>query len=256
MNEAEIKEAVRKSWDRSSTMYDRTPGHRIGTVEEKAAWKQELSRDIPSPPQRVLDVGCGTGAMGLLFAEMGHQVTGIDLSVEMMAKARKKAEENGLAFDLRTGDAENLPFEDSSFDVIVNRHLLWTLPNPEVALKDWHRVLNTGGVVLIIDGVWNDKSLPTRAKIWMSNVLTRIFEPEDTHHKSYDRALREQLPHDGGVPKETMLSYLDRAGFARMQFRDLMYIREIQKPELPWYRRLSPGKSYYILVGKKQEKSG
>ena len=69
------------------------------TEEEKVAWKQELARNMPESPQRVLDIGCGTGVMGLLFAEMGHQVTGVDLSEAMIAKAREKA------------DAQNLPIE-------------------------------------------------------------------------------------------------------------------------------------------------
>ena len=76
MIDHEIKDAIRKSWDLSSVMYDNCPGHGIGTDEEKFVWKQELSRNLPESPQKVLDVGCGTGVMGLLFAEMGHQVTG------------------------------------------------------------------------------------------------------------------------------------------------------------------------------------
>ena len=73
MIDHEIKDAVRKSWDHSSGKYDNCPGHGIGTGEEKAAWKQELNRNLPVSLLKVLDVGCGTGAMGLLFAEMGHQ---------------------------------------------------------------------------------------------------------------------------------------------------------------------------------------
>ncbi|MCU0630384.1 MAG: class I SAM-dependent methyltransferase, partial [Methanoregulaceae archaeon] len=161
MIDHEIKDAVRKSWDHSSVMYDSCPGHGIGTEEEKVAWKQELARNIPESPQRVLDIGCGTAVMGLLFAEMGHQVTGVDLSEAMIAKAREKADAQNLPIELRTGDAEHLPFSNGSFDVVVNRHLVWTLPHPEIALKEWNRVLKKGGVVLIIEGIWNDRSLST-----------------------------------------------------------------------------------------------
>jgi SAM-dependent methyltransferase len=76
MIDHEIKDTVRRSWDHSSGRYDSCPGHGIGTEEEKVAWKRELTRNLTESPLRVLDVGCGTGAMALLFAEMGHQVMG------------------------------------------------------------------------------------------------------------------------------------------------------------------------------------
>lgn len=250
MNNTEIKEAVRKSWDRSSETYDKSPGHMIGTREEKDAWMRELSRNLPQSPQAILDVGCGTGAMGLLFAEMGHYVTGVDLSEAMMAKARKKADAQKLSIDLRTGDAEHLSFNEGTFDVVVNRHLLWTLPHPDVALKEWHRVLKTGGMVLIIDGIWKDKSFSIRTKRMVSDGLARIFDR--TNHSHYDKKLRSHLPYDGGVPHETMVSCLERAGFVDLCFRDLMYIREMQKPLQPWYRRFAPGKTYYILTATKK----
>lgn len=252
MNNTEIKDAVRKSWDCSSDTYDKSPGHMIGTQEEKDAWKRELSQNLLQSPQTILDVGCGTGAMGLLFAEMGHYVTGVDLSEAMMAKARQKADAQKLSIDLRTGDAEHLSFNEGTFDVVVNRHLLWTLPHPEVALKEWHRVLKTGGMVLIIDGVWKDKSFSIRTKRMVSDGLAKIFDR--TNHSHYDKKLRSQLPYDGGVPHETMVSYLERAGFTDLCFRDLMYIRDMQKPQQPWYRRFAPGKTYYILAAKKPDK--
>jgi ubiquinone/menaquinone biosynthesis C-methylase UbiE len=249
MLDHEIKDAVRKSWDNSSARYDSCPGHGIGTEEEKAAWRHELALNIPESPQEVLDVGCGTGVMGLLLAEMGHRVTGIDLSEEMMAIAREKADAQKIPIDLRAGDAEHLPFNDGSFDVVVNRHLLWTLPHPDIALMEWHRVLKKGGVVLIIDGIWNDKSLKIRTKRVLSDGLARIFN--QTHGGHYDKNLRRNFPYDGGVPKETMLSDLERAGFSGIFCRDLMYIQELQKPQQPCYRRFAPGKTYYILAARK-----
>jgi ubiquinone/menaquinone biosynthesis C-methylase UbiE len=250
MIDHEIKEAVRKSWDDSSGLYDSCPGHGIGTDEEKTAWKQELARNLPGSPRKVLDVGCGTGVISLLFAEMGHQVTGVDLSEAMMVKAREKAYARNLPIELMTGDAEHLPFNNESFDVIVNRHLVWTLPHPEIALEEWHRVLKNGGVVLIIEGIWKDKSVSVRAKRILSDGLAKILG--HTHGGHYDEKLRSQLPYDGGVPEETMISDLEHAGFTGICSRDIMYIQEIQKPQQHWYRRFAPGKTYYILAATKQ----
>jgi ubiquinone/menaquinone biosynthesis C-methylase UbiE len=251
MIDRELKDAVRKSWDESAARYDSCSGHGIASGDEKAAWKQELGRNLHGSPLRVLDVGCGTSAMGLLFAEMGHQVTGVDLSEGMLAKAREKADAQNLTVDFRTGDAEHLPFDDGSFDVVVNRHLLWTLPHPEIALKEWRRVLKTGGVVLVIEGVWKDSSFPGRAKRFVSDGLARILG--HSHGGHYDEELRSRLPYDGGVPKETLRSDLENAGFVNISFRDLMYIREIQKRGQPWYQRFAPASTYYIVAATKPD---
>ncbi|MDD1729622.1 MAG: methyltransferase domain-containing protein [Methanospirillum sp.] len=251
MNDSETKDTIRKIWDYSSISYDSNAGHGIFSEEEKNAWTRELRLNLPPGPLKILDVGCGTGAMALLFAGMGHQVTGIDLSREMLTKAGKKADEKSLTLELGTGDAEYLPFPDGSFDVVVNRHLLWTLPHPETALKDWHRVLKPGGRVFIIDGVWDDNSLLSWMKIRMSSGVARIFEPHNTHQRSYDPTIRASLPYAGGVPEEITLNLLKDTGFVHLDTRNLMYIRELQKTDLPWYKRLAQGKSYYIIISVK-----
>lgn len=249
----EIKNAIRTVWDFSSISYDQNPGHGIVTEEEKAAWKRELLRTLPPGPLKILDIGCGTGAMALLFAEMGHLVTGIDLSRDMMTKARKKAEERNLTIELLNGDAEFLPFDDRSCDVVVTRHLLWTLPHPDIAVKDWHRVLKPEGRVLIIDGVWDDNSLLSKMKIRISSGMARIFEPYNTHQRSYDSTIRTILPYGGGVPEEITQKLLKEAGFIHLDTRNLKYIRELYSSELPWYKKWVQGMSYYIIASLKQE---
>ena len=250
MIDHEIRDAIRKSWDQSSVRYDSCSGHGIRSGEETAAWIRELGRCLPGPSLTVLDVGCGTGAMGLLLAEMSHEVTGIDLSEGMMAKARGKADAQKLSIELMTGDAEHLPVHNESFDVVVNRHLVWTLPHPDVALEEWHRVLKTGGVVLIIEGVWTNRSFLTRAKRRVSNGLARLAGK--THGGNYDERLRSHLPRDGGVAGETMISDLTKAGFTGISVRDLMYIRKIQKRGQPWYQRFAPAVTYYLAAATKQ----
>ena len=69
-----------------------------------------------------------------MLAEIGYSVVGVDLSEEMIKNARKKMDARGLKVRLEVGDAEALPFEDASFDGVVNRAVLWTLPNPKKAL--------------------------------------------------------------------------------------------------------------------------
>lgn len=86
----------------------------------------------------------GTGFFALLFAEMGHKVTGVDLSAGMLKKAKYNADNMGLKIDFFHRDAEYLPFENSSFDLVTNKFLLWTLQQPSCAVREWKRVLKTG----------------------------------------------------------------------------------------------------------------
>ncbi len=74
---------------------------------------------------------------------MGHQVTGVDISSGMLEKAKHNAHNMGLEIDFLYGDAEKLPFEDSSFDLVTNKFLLWTLQQPSCAVREWKRVLKT-----------------------------------------------------------------------------------------------------------------
>lgn len=251
MIDHEIKDAIRKSWDLSSVKYDSCPGHGIGSDKEKNAWIQELNLFLPESKLKVLDAGCGTGAMAFLFAELGHQVTGIDLSKGMIAKAREKVYAQNLLIDLSRGDVECLPFKDRSFDVVINRHLIWTLPHPGIALNEWYRVLNKGGLLLIIDGIWMDKSFLFRTKRMLSDVFAKIFG--NTHDGYYDKKLRSQLPYDWGVPSEALVSEFEFTGFTDIRFRDLMFIQMIQNQKQPWFRRFSPGNTYYLGVAIKKD---
>ena len=83
-------------------------------------WKQIFENSLSSSESlKVLDVGTGAGFLALLFAEMGHKVTGVDLSAGMLEKAKRNAENMGLEIDFSHGDAENLSFEDNSFDLVT-----------------------------------------------------------------------------------------------------------------------------------------
>ena len=139
----EFKNRIREHWNRPETRNQNTS--RFATDEEERAWKSFFSKEIGEEKQRVLDVGTGIGFLALPLAERGHDVVGIDLSDEMILMARERAKKRGLDLDLRIGDAESLDLEDESFDVVVSRWVLWTLPDPEKAISEWMRVLKPGG---------------------------------------------------------------------------------------------------------------
>src|SRR6202035_5140526 len=99
-----------------------------------------------------LDIGCGTGFLSLELAGRGHRVTGIDFAPAMLALARQKAASAGADIHFEEADAENLPLPPLAFDLVITRHVLWTLPHPEAAIDEWIRVLRPGGRLAVIDG--------------------------------------------------------------------------------------------------------
>jgi len=99
------------------------------------------------PGASVLDVGCGTGVVGLTAARLGARVTGVDLTPELIARAKENSALMGVEADWRQGDAEALPLTDASFDFVVSQFGHMFAPRPDVAVREMLRVLKRGGVI-------------------------------------------------------------------------------------------------------------
>lgn len=99
------------------------------------------------PGERVLDVACGTGVVALTAARGGAQVTALDLTPELIVRARENAAIMGVDVAWHEGDAEALPFPDASFDVVLSQFGHMFAPRPEVAVREMLRVLRPGGVI-------------------------------------------------------------------------------------------------------------
>jgi SAM-dependent methyltransferase len=97
--------------------------------------------------QRVLDVACGNGNASLAAARRFCDVTGIDYVPMLLDEARKRAEAEGLGVDFREGDAEQLPFEDASFDVVLSTLGVMFAPDQEKAANELLRVCKPGGTI-------------------------------------------------------------------------------------------------------------
>jgi SAM-dependent methyltransferase len=96
---------------------------------------------------RVLDVACGTGVVAITAARLGARVTGLDLTPELLERARENAGIAGVDVAWYEGDAEQLPFGDADFDVILSQFGHMFAPRPEVAVAEMLRVLKPGGTI-------------------------------------------------------------------------------------------------------------
>jgi SAM-dependent methyltransferase len=97
------------------------------------------------PGDEVLDVACGTGNAAIRAAEAGARVTGVDLTPELFEAGRREAAGSGVALEWVQGDAEELPFEDESFDVVLSTFGCMFAPRHAVAAAEIARVLRPGG---------------------------------------------------------------------------------------------------------------
>jgi arsenite methyltransferase len=108
-----------------------------------------------SPGERVLDLGSGAGTDSLVAAQMvgpEGSVTGIDMTPEMLAKARIAAAASGVGnVEFVEGEAEHLPFPDASFDVVVSNGVIDLVPDKDAVFAELYRVLAPGGRMQIAD---------------------------------------------------------------------------------------------------------
>lgn len=95
--------------------------------------------------ERVLDIACGSGSATIPAAERGAAVTGLDLTPELLEAGREKAAERGVEIEWVEGDAEQLPFEDESFDVVLSTIGIMFAPDHRRAASEVARVLRPGG---------------------------------------------------------------------------------------------------------------
>jgi ubiquinone/menaquinone biosynthesis C-methylase UbiE len=165
-------------------------------------WVAALREVLPDPPAQILDVATGTGYLALAAAGLGHHVTAIDLSPEMLDELRAHATDRGLAVDARLGDALAPDFRPASFDALTSRHLLWTLRQPAKAMANWLALLRPGGRLLAVDGFWFTGS--------------EDAETPPLFAEHYTPATRNELPFMHVDGPEPILELLSSVGFVQV----------------------------------------
>ena len=213
-----VSEEIQQFWDEDAAVYDDSPEHHPRRPHERAAWSATLRRLLPDPPARVLDAGAGTGFLSLLLAAQGYQVTAMDLSAGMLKKLRAKAARQGLDVEIVRADAASPP--DGPFDAVVERHLLWTLPDPAVALAAWRQAVPTGRLVLI-EGTWGETTGIPAVQAEARRLARRFRGAEPGHHGHYTERVVSALPHANGITPAEMVSLVEASPWGRARLERL-----------------------------------
>lgn len=147
----QITEDIRDYWNRRSSGFSDAIMAEMSTRGEDIL-DRIVALTGAGTGSRVLDVGCGPGLLSMILGRTGMDVVGIDYSEEMIKEAESNASEQKLDIEFVRMDAQDMDFEDGSFDIVVSRDILWNLPFPEKAYSEMVRVLRPGGRGLVIDG--------------------------------------------------------------------------------------------------------
>jgi SAM-dependent methyltransferase len=178
---SEMRTRLREYWDADAPTYDRSPKHVAHTAAQRAAWTAALLRHMPPAPARVVEVGAGTGFLSVILAECGYQVSAVDFAPSMLNILSAKAARADVEIEVVESSAETPP--PGPFDAVVERMLLWTLPEPAEALEAWRDVAPRGRL-LSFGRLWDGDRLEA-AHARSRSIVGRLRREPPEHHAPY-----------------------------------------------------------------------
>lgn len=196
-NLKDYKKLSKITFDRQAAIYDDTPTMPVSKYP-KLCYPFVLDKIKSYKPKALLDMGCGTGEISALLKkeDEGIIISGIDLSDEMIKIAKSK---NVKQAEFIVGDCENLPYEDSQFDMVICIQSFHHYPNPDKAFEEANRVLKENGKFVVCD-----MYVANPVFRWIeNNIFLRIFNMGDVHTYS----------------KEEVVNLMKNAGFSKVSWK-------------------------------------
>lgn len=170
MDDEQLEQVRAASRDMWATGHYPTVAERLRPVADLL-----VARAGIGPGDRVLDVGTGSGSVAVAAARRGAEVTGVDHIDTWFPDAHRLAADAGVTLALDVGDAEELPYPDAAFDVVVSNFALVFAPRHEVAAGEVARVCRPGGTVAFT--AWADDGRQTRAFAIIARELGSDYRP-------------------------------------------------------------------------------
>jgi SAM-dependent methyltransferase len=249
-----VLDEIRNWWDDDAATYDNAPGHRPRTAAEWAAWTAAMARLLPPLPARVVDCGAGTGFLSLIAAGLGYQVTAIDLSAQMLDRLRAAAARTGLCIETVEGPADRVP--DGHFDAVMERHLVWTLPDPGSVLTVWRGAVGSGGRLVLVGGLWGSADPVERWRAQLREAFRRWQRRPPNHHGEYPAEVRAMLPLAGGTHPSVVAELVEAAGWHAPRLERLRDVEWAMTLALPPVERLLGIAPRFAIVADAGKKNG
>ena len=255
-----LRDEIKAYWSARATTFDQSPGHEIFSDEERFAWHALIERHLGrGNGRRALDLASGTGVISHLMDDLGYCVTGIDWSEAMLERARAKAASRGRAIRFHLGDAENTLEADNSYDVIVTRHLVWTLVDPKACFAEWLRVLKPGGKLMVIDGDFVNTGFVERLIKRLAALLERIRLTKTSASQTSaamaveHESILSRVHFSNGARVDTVSGMLTEAGFsAVIADTDMRRIHKAQAAHLGFFKAVARGLQHrYAIIAQK-----
>lgn len=253
----DLRDEIKAYWSLRAETFDTQPGHEIFSEEERTAWHALFRKHLGEGKSRAaLDLACGTAVISHLLDDLGFKVTGLDWAEPMLERARVKAAARGRSIRFLMGDAERTMEADGSYDVITNRHLVWTLVDPLACFREWHRVLKPGGKLLIVDGDFVNTSRLTRLLKAATRFASRIGLARDAMHGAPNADMAEthnrilsRVHFSGGAHADAVADLLKEAGFSKVTIdQDMRAIHKAQRKNFSFFKGLERGTQHRYAI--------
>jgi ubiquinone/menaquinone biosynthesis C-methylase UbiE len=217
----------------SREFYERIDHHRY---EEFQPWMKSVMEYDKFSGQRLLEVGFGMGTDLFQFASHGAIVSGIDLTPKHYEIASQRFKLYGIPADLRLGDAEEMPYEDESFDAVYTFGVIHHSPNTEKIVDEIYRILKPGGRAII--GVYHKWSV-----FYMIQTLFTNYLISGAFLRESFRQVASRIEYRDNSDANPLVKVYSRRSLGRMlrQFDSVnCEIRHLKPQDFTYFRRLVP----------------